>query len=145
MRNIILCFVVVLFAVACNNKKGASGAEAKLLQLNNEYDSALLKHDLNALNKLYAEDFVYTNPEGKLLTKAEQIASIKGSEITLEQGLSTGVKVRVYGNTAVMTGNFIGKGNYHGNPVSINERYTAMWVKNDTTWQMVAEHANVVK
>lgn len=136
-------FITTLI-VACG-KKGSSGAEAKLRELNNQYDSALLKNDLDALNRLYAEDFTYTNPEGKVLNKAEQIANIKASEIKLEQGLSTNVKVKVYGNTAVMTGNFIAKGNYRGNPVSINERYTVTWIKTDTSWQMVAEQANVVK
>jgi ketosteroid isomerase-like protein len=136
--------ISLILIVACG-KKGSSNAETKLRDLNNQYDSALLKNDLDALNKLYAEDFVYTNPEGKVLNKSEQIANIKASEVRLEQGLSTNVKVKIYGNTAVMTGNFIAKGNYRGNPVSINERYTVTWIKTDTSWQMVAEQANVVR
>lgn len=144
MKYFFTALFFITMIVACG-KKGSSGAEAKLIDLNNQYDSALIKNDLDALNRLYAEDFVYTNPEGKVLNKAEQIANIKASEIKLEQGSSSNVKVKVYGNTAVMTGNFIAKGNYRGNPVNINERYTVTWIKTDTSWQMVAEQANVVK
>jgi ketosteroid isomerase-like protein len=145
MTRYIIVFATLILLIACG-KKSSSDAEAKLRSLNNQYDSALLKNDLDALNRLYATDFVYTNPEGKVLNKAEQIANIKASEVKLEQGQSTDVKVKIYGgDVAVMTGNFLAKGNYRGNPVNINERYTVTWVKADTSWQMVAEHSNVVK
>jgi ketosteroid isomerase-like protein len=143
IRFIISIFTLAILA-ACNNKKGTSNTETKLLELNKQYDSALIKQDLEALNRFYSEDFVSTTPEGKVLNKLEQIASIKASEVKLEQGQSSLVKVKVYGNAAVMTGNFIAKGNYRGNPVSINERYTMMWVKTDTSWQITAEQSNVI-
>lgn len=144
MTRFIFSILAIATLAACNNKKGTSNAEAKLLQLNKQYDSALIKQDLEALNRFYSDDFVYTTPEGKVLNKQEQIASVKASEVKLEQGQSNLVKVKVYGDAAVMTGNFIAKGNYRGNPVSINERYTMMWVKTDTSWQITAEQSNVI-
>lgn len=125
--------------------KKDNNAETRLLQLNNNYDSALVKNDTGLLKKIYADDFVYTNPEGQLLTKAQQINSIAVSEMKWEAGKSEDVKVRVYGNVAVMTGAFKANGNYRGNPVTIHERYTALWLKRDTSWQLVAEQGNIVK
>ena len=97
------------------------------------------------LGRLYAKDFIYTNPDGKLLTKEQQMTSIAASEMKWDNGKSEDVKVKVYGQTAVMTGAFYAKGNYRGNPVTINERYTAVWLKTDTSWQMIAEQGNIIK
>jgi ketosteroid isomerase-like protein len=134
------------FLASCGSKgKTNTAAETELLRLNTLYDSALMHHDATTLKRLYADEFVYTNPEGKLLTKEQQTTSIASSEINLVEGKSTEVIVKVYGKTAVMTGLFSGKGTYRGNPLTVNERYTAVWIKTDTSWQMVAEQGNVIK
>lgn len=109
------------------------------------YDSAIVHHDAALLKRLYAEDFIYTNPEGKVLTRDEQTASIVNSEINLTQGKSSEVRVKIYGKSAVLTGLFSAIGSYRGNPLTVNERYTSVWVKSDSSWQMVAEQGNVLK
>jgi ketosteroid isomerase-like protein len=141
---------LILFATSLLGSCGSKGktntpVETELLRLNNLYDSALMHHDATTLKRLYADEFVYTNPEGKLLTKEQQTTSIASSEINLAEGKSTDVIVKVYGKMAVMTGLFSGKGTYRGNPLTVNERYTTVWIKTDTSWQMVVEQGNVVK
>lgn len=137
---------ITLLVAGCKSKTNPNeGADQQLLRLNTYYDSSLVHHDTAALKRLYADDFVYTNPEGKLLTRQEQITSIAVSEMKWETGRSKDVKVKIYGDMAVMTGNFSAKGNYRGNPLTIQERYTAVWIRKDTSWQMVAEQGNIVK
>jgi ketosteroid isomerase-like protein len=141
--GLILLTVIIL---ACKSKGKSTAADSsELMQLNALYDSALVHHDIETLKRLYAEDFVYTNPEGKLLTREQQTNSIANSEINLTQGKSSDVTVKVYGKAAVMTGLFSATGSYRGNPLTVNERYTAVWVRTDSSWQMVAEQGNVVK
>ena len=128
----------------CKSKEKVN-EEPELLRLNNLYDSALVHNDTGVLKRLYADDFIYTNPEGKVLTKEQQINSIAVSEMNWETGKSGDVKVKILGNAAVTTGSFLASGNYRGNPVTINERYTTVWVKTDTSWQIVAEQGNIIK
>lgn len=128
----------------CKSKEKIN-EEPELLRLNNLYDSALVHNDTGVLKRLYADDFIYTNPEGKVLTKEQQINSIAVSEMNWETGKSGDVKVKILGNAAVTTGSFLANGNYRGNPVTINERYTTVWVKTDTSWQIVAEQGNIIK
>jgi ketosteroid isomerase-like protein len=129
----------------CQSKEKVNDEQPELLRLNNLYDSALVKNDTAVLKRLYADDFIYTNPEGKVLTKEQQVNSIAVSEMNWETGKSEDVKVKIFGNAAVMTGSFMAKGNYRGNPVTINERYTVVWIKKGDTWQMAAEQGNIIK
>lgn len=145
LRKIMISILAAVIFFSCNAKdKTNKGAEAQLLRLNSLYDSALLTNDTGYLKRIYADDFVYTNPEGKLLNKEQQIISIAVSEMKWDAAKSEDVKVKIYDNLAVMTGAFRANGTYRGNPVSIHERYTTVWMKKDTTWQVIAEQGNIV-
>ena len=145
MQKVLILAVFTAIILSCNAKdKSNKGAEAQLLRLNYLYDSALLIQDTGFLKRLYAEDFVYTNPEGKLLNKEQQIISIAVSEMKWDAGKSDDVRVKIYNDIAVMTGAFRASGTYRGNPISIHERYTAVWKQKDTTWQMIAEQGNII-
>ena len=145
MQKVLTLAVLTAIILSCNAKdKSNKGAEAQLLRLNYLYDSALLIQDTGFLKRLYAEDYVYTNPEGKLLNKEQQIISIAVSEMKWDAGKSDDVRVKIYDDIAVMTGAFRASGTYRGNPISIHERYTAVWKQKDTTWQMIAEQGNII-
>ncbi len=145
-KTLLLPLIFLSFLWACKSKgKGNAAESAELVRLNDLYDSALVHHDAGLLKRIYSEDFIYTNPEGRVLTRDEQTNSVVNSEINLVQGKSSDVKVRLYGKAAVVTGLFTASGSYRGNPLTVNERYTAFWIRNDTSWQMVAEQGNVVK
>ena len=144
LKIITLSFLTTIIFFSCKSK-GKINEEPELLRLNNLYDSALVHNDTAVLKRLYADDFIYTNPEGKVLTKEQQINSIAVSEMNWETGKSEDVKVKIFGDAAVTTGSFLATGNYRGNPVTINERYTTVWAKTDTSWQIVAEQGNVIK
>ena len=145
MLKILTVTFFAAIILSCNAKgKSNKGAEAQLLRLNYLYDSALLIQDTGFLKRLYADDFIYTNPEGKVLNKEEQIISIAVSELKWDAGKSDDVRVKIYDDIAVMTGAFRASGTYRGNPVSIHERYTAVWKQKDTTWQVIAEQGNII-
>ena len=145
LRILILPFFIITIFLSCKSKKKVDEGEGKLIQLKNLYDSAIIHSDTSVLKRLYADEFVHTNSDGKLLTKEQQIINIATSEMRWEAGKSEGVKVKVFDNAAVMTGSFLARGTYRGNPVTVNERYTAVWIKKDTSWQMVAEQENIIK
>ncbi len=146
LKMLTLVLIATATLLSCKSKeKPDTGAEQELLRLNNLYDSALIHLDTGVLKRLYADELVYTNPDGNLLTREQQINSITTSEMKWDTGKSEDVKIKVFGTAAVMTGSFQAKGNYRGNPVTINERYTAVWIKKDDGWKMVAEQGNVIK
>jgi len=119
--------------------------EQQLLTANKAYDIALVKGDADALDRLYAEEFVYTTFDGKVRDKAQQLSFTRSGDLRLVSGQSDDVKIHVYGNTAVMTGRFTAKGKFRGKDLDIRERYTAVWVRKAGRWQLVVEQGNEIK
>lgn len=117
----------------------------ELLKANREYDEALVRGDALVLERLYSDDFIYTTPDGEVRDKAQQLAFTRTGDLRLESGQSDDVRVRVYGNTAVMTGRFTATGKFRDQRIDIRERYTAVWVKREGRWRLVAEQGNLIK
>jgi ketosteroid isomerase-like protein len=145
---IILLFVGVSVAVGQTTDKTSSKnsrIEPELLNVNQAYDEALVRGDAVALERIYADEFVYTTFDGTVRDKTQQLTFTKSGDLRLESGKSDDVRIRVYENTAVMTGRFTAKGKFRGKNVHISERYTAVWVKQDGRWLLVAEQGNEIK
>jgi ketosteroid isomerase-like protein len=116
-----------------------------LLRANREYDEALVRGDAEALERIYADEFVYTTFDGEVRDKSRQLAFTRSGDLKLESGRSDDVRVRVYGNAAVMTGRFTARGQFRGERIDVRERYTAVWVKSRGRWRLVAEQGNEIK
>jgi ketosteroid isomerase-like protein len=85
---------------------------------------------------LLADKFVNTSTEGKVRNRAETLAIAKATKYQSVE--YPDVKVTVFGDTAIATGGFKGKGT--------NERWTDTWVKMpDGKWQCVASHGSNIK
>jgi reactive intermediate/imine deaminase len=151
MKKILIGLAIIFTTFQTAPAQTASGAaanpkiEQELLKANREYDAAIVAGDANALDKIFADEFVYTNPDGEVRDKAQQLAFARSGDLKLESGTSDQVKMRVYGNMAVMTGRFTAKGQFKGKSLEINERYTAVWIKQNGRWRLVAEQGNLIK
>lgn len=145
---IMLSFVGLSVAVGQTSDKTFnknSRTERELLKANKAYDEALVRGDAAALDQIYADEFAYTTFDGKVRDKAQQLNFTKSGDLRFESGQSDDVKIRVYKNTAVMTGRFTAKGQFRGKNIDVHERYTAVWVKKDGRWRLVAEQGSEIK
>lgn len=57
----------------------------------------------------------------------------------------TDLKVTVFGQTAIATGTFTGKGTIAGKPADVRERFTDTWVMANGKWLCVATHDSPLK
>ncbi len=145
-QSFFILAMAIITLVSCNAKIDRNEeVESRLQRLNQIYDSAIVRQDTGTIRKYYADEYVFTNPEGQVLNKEQQLASISISEMKWDAGKSEDVKITVFGNAAVMTGAFRGSGTFRGNPISINERYSSFWILRDTSWLMAAEHVSVLE
>jgi ketosteroid isomerase-like protein len=94
---------------------------------------------------LLADNFINTDVDGNLSGKSELLSNLKGGK--WEQNAISDVKVSVYGDTAIATGAWAGKGvDGDGTKVDRRERWTDTWVKmKDGKWQCVASQQTPVK
>jgi hypothetical protein len=83
----------------------ASGAaEKEVLQTLDAVDQATDKRDKAALERLMADEFIYHGSNGTAQTKAQSIAQTTAGGTAWSGRKYDNVKVRIYGDIAVVTG-----------------------------------------
>jgi ketosteroid isomerase-like protein len=109
-----------------------------LTKLENDWAKAGLAGDVTALEKLLTPDYVYTNQDGEMASRADMIAGVKSGS-TKYDGFSVGdLKVHAYGDAAVVTGKASIKGKENGKPIDETLRFTDTWVKHGGQWMCAA-------
>jgi ketosteroid isomerase-like protein len=136
-------FIIVTTSLALgqatNKTAGQSGgAEEEVKRLLEEYSEALLRRDIGVLERIWADDFTFTNPMGSVLSKAQRIANIKSSATSLTSVTVNDQDVRAYGDAVVATNRITLEGRYSGQEGSGQYRTLGVWVKRQGRWQMVA-------
>ena len=116
-----------------------SKSDQEVKQMIEKYRTAFLRHDIPTLEKIWADDYVFVNAFGEVLTKAQRLANLRSGATTLESiNEEEKPTVRAYQNSAVATSRVTLKGQYSGKPVSGQYRSTLVWVKGPNGWQLVA-------
>ena len=116
-----------------------SSSEQEVGQMIEKYRTAILQRDIATLEKIWADDYVFVNAAGDVLTKTERLANIKSGATTLDSiKREENITVRVYQNSAVTTSRVTLKGQYSGQPISGDYRSTLVWVKGPGGWQLVS-------
>lgn len=90
-----------------------------------KYRTALLQRDVPALEKIWADDYIFVNVSEDVLTKAQRLANAKPGATTLDSiKEEENITVRVYQNSAVATSRVTIKGQYSGQPTNGQYRST---------------------
>jgi uncharacterized protein (TIGR02246 family) len=146
-RTFVWCAVALLslmVAVQAKDKMG-SGTEKAVAALEQQWIDAAKTNNADALAPLLADKFVNTDSDGKVTGKAETLASVKAAKWETNQ--ISDVKVTVFKDTAIATGDWTGKGtDSKGKSVDTRERWTDTWMKmSNGKWQCVASHSSTIK
>src|SRR5882724_12314936 len=114
-------------------------SEQEVRQMIENYRTALLQRDIPALEKIWADDYVFVNASGEVLTKAQRLVNAKSGATTLDSiKEEESITVRVYQSSAVATSRVTIKGQYSGQPTTGQYRSTHVWVKGSEGWQLVS-------
>jgi ketosteroid isomerase-like protein len=115
-------------------------AEEELLKIENGFAEAIVKNDLEGIKRLVADDWVIIDPDGAIVDRARFFEVITSGALTHDIMESEDFRVRVYGDSAVVTGVTRTKGKFMGQEFSTQERATDVFVKRDGRWQCVLTH-----
>ena len=142
-RILVIAVLVIPASVVAGHTSGkrarqSGNTEHAIRQLVNEQANAQQKNDTAALERIWADDFTFTNSSGEVQTKAQRLAEIKSGELKFESIRIDDVQVRVYGDTAVVTGRGTVKGQRRGQDLTGQSRSTSVYVKKQGRWQVVA-------
>ena len=122
-----------------------TAAEQEVRQTIEKYRTALLQRDAATLEKIWADDYTFTNGAGETHSKAQRLAHLKSGATSLDSiREEEDMKVRIHGNVAVATSRVTIKGQYSGKQTSGQYRTIHVWVKGAAGWQLVANQLTPV-
>lgn len=118
-----------------------TATETELRNLNRQAAEMQVRRDVATATRLLADDYIFTQADGNVTNKAENIAIIGSPEFVCQSLTTDDIQVRVYGDTALVLGRATMKATYKGQDVGGEFRYTDVWVRRAGRWQNVASHA----
>jgi hypothetical protein len=139
---LLACSLMVVAQVAIQDQKTE---KSKLIALENAWNQAQIHRDGEALNKLTADTFVYTDWDGTVMNKAKFIADSKDPSVETTMVSNDGVDVYFYPGVAVVTGAYHAKGLNKGKPFDHYGRFTDTWILSGGQWECVASHTNLTR
>lgn len=110
--------------------------------LESEWRQALIQNNVAAFDRLLADDYLGITPNGMLETKADALAVQRSGSVKISQLDPSQMKVRVYGDTAVVTSRASVTGTNGDRDISGEYRYTRVYNRRAGEWKIVSFEAN---
>ncbi|HZS48266.1 MAG TPA: nuclear transport factor 2 family protein [Blastocatellia bacterium] len=107
--------------------------------------AALDHNDADTLNRLWADDYIFVNPVGLVLTKAQRLESFRSGMTKLESYTRDQESIRVYGNMAIVIYRSTVKGQAGGQDMSSQRRVTTVLEKRGGNWQAVSQQSTRIQ
>jgi ketosteroid isomerase-like protein len=117
----------------------------QILNLERQSKDAALNRDASFVERVLADDYLAIGPLGQVITKSDTITARKNAQLHYDSIDLTDVVVRLYGNTAIVTGRADVKGKDLGEDFSGPYRFTRVWVKRNGQWLTASYQATVTR
>jgi uncharacterized protein (TIGR02246 family) len=112
--------------------------EQQVLALFQAGDRALMSADLAVLAEIFADDYVQYNDAGKPFTKQQILENFRSGAIRYPSIVSTGRRIRILGETAVVHGSENDVVETDGERSNVRYLYLDVLQKRNGKWKLVA-------
>jgi hypothetical protein len=153
MKPWIGCLAITLCALHQTSHAQTSQAQtsnpapdaANIIALERMWNQAQVSLDAKAVASMIGDRFINTEYDGEVSNRGKFLADF--ADPKFKPGLMNidNVKVEMYPNTAIVTGNYHVKGVYASKPYEHFGRFTDTWILADGKWLCVASHSSLVK
>lgn len=143
-RNTTIIAAMALLTAATGSGAATPSAEpdiGAITALEDAWRQARIDGNVAFLEHFYATEFRVQTMDGKVVTRADDIGLFARREVRPETIRHGPLDIRVYGDTAVVTGVDDMHGTYRGNSGSVRLRFTDVLVRRDGRWQLVVQQA----
>jgi ketosteroid isomerase-like protein len=116
--------------------------EKTVAALDTQYQAAVAKNDADTMDRILADDFVLVTGLGKTYTKADLLKEARRKSVVYEHQEDSSQKVRVWGDTAVVTALLWAKGTEGGKPFDYKLWFSDTYVRTQNGWRYVFGQAS---
>ncbi|WP_276390723.1 nuclear transport factor 2 family protein [Eudoraea chungangensis] len=132
----LLLLITSQFTIAQNDETVLS--EQQILKQQSDRFSAMIDADIVKLESLLADDLTYGHTKGSTETKTGFIKTVKTKRIDYLSFIPREVNVRIYENTAVLTGFIDVKVIYKNEEMTFTTRFLEVQRKVNENWLLAA-------
>jgi ketosteroid isomerase-like protein len=111
-------------------------------RLEAEWNGAHRAGDADALDRLWASDLEVDVPGMAPMTKSEALAFARTGRMRFETYETSQIKIRTYGDTAVVTGRLQRTRTVANRQRADDWRFTKVYARRAGTWRVVSFHAS---
>jgi len=116
----------------------------ELKRLETVWNDAHLHGDAAALDKLWDEDLFVTVPDMPVMNKEESLAVWKSGKLKFDVYRTSDIRIRVYGNCAVVTGQLVRIRDANNQEFEDDWRFTKIYTRRSGRWRVVTWHGSHV-
>ena len=122
-----------------------TGEAEELLKLEKAFAEAIVKNDVEGIGGLVTDEWIIIDPNGEIVDRTRFFEVIKSGALTHDMMESEDFRIRVYGDSAVVTAITSTKAKFMGQEFSTQERATDVFVRRDGRWRCVLTHLTKLK
>jgi ketosteroid isomerase-like protein len=123
--------------------RASDNVEETIIGLERKWAEAIVNRDMVTLDELIADDFTGTSWSGDTYSKTKAIEDIEFKVYAAQSLDLEGIKVNVFGDTAVVTLTQVEKSKIENKDHSGRYGYSDVWVKRDGSWQAVSSYGRI--
>lgn len=145
---IVLTMIVTVLAIGQEKSKSIDNQNAKVEQtirkMEQELSDDLVKGSAVSFERYLADSFIFVSDEGTVVNRADYMAILKAGDLKYESSKMDQLKIRVYGNTALMIFRTTDKAAYKNDDISGQFRWTDVLVMEGDNWKIVSSQGTKI-
>ena len=141
MKKLALTISLAVFLVAA----APADDRSDILAVERAWDTAVVKRDVAALDRILADDFLLVWINGQISGKRDMLQAVAARKAEIHPFETEDVNVRIYGDTAVVTGRFTQTAHLGERSETNQFRYTDVYHRTRRGWQAISAHASLIK
>jgi ketosteroid isomerase-like protein len=134
--------MLMLGKVAIAAPSAADDAQA-VAALDTQYQAAVARNDAAAMDRILADDFILVTGKGKVFTKADLLEEARSGKTVYEHQEDSSQKVRVWGDTAVVTALLWAKGTEEGKPFEYRLWFSDVYLRTASGWRYAFAQSSI--
>ncbi len=136
--------IAILMTIVPGRSNALAADDEKIIAaLDTEYQAAVEKNDAAAMDRILADDFVLVTGRGTSYTKDDLLKDARSKKVIYEHQEDSQQKVRVWGDTAVVTALLWAKGAGEGKSFDYKLWFSDVYVRTPAGWRYVFGQASL--
>src|SRR5215813_2672148 len=138
--------IAALVLTVCSPAFGDQASdERELTQLLKDLNAAIVKPDIAFLEQVLDSDYTHYRPHGNVENRAQYLENRKTGQVDFDSLVADDIKVRIYGDTAIVTYRSTAKGKDQDGAINEQRLWTRIFVRHDGHWKLVHSQGTTIR